>query len=62
MTLPKLLPRDPSAEQRTRYFIDKVREILNSLILDGTIQEIRPGVWVLTSTDENILANQIFGS
>ncbi len=62
MNLPTL-PRDPTADVRTRRFMDLLHGILNSLLTQLAIIQTEPGTFVIaTNTDQFILANQIFGA
>ncbi len=54
------LGRDPEASIRTREFIDRVRSILNALLLAGEIEQIGLGNWTAITAD-TIIGHQVFG-
>ncbi len=61
MTTPLTVGRDPAAEKRTREFQQRVAQILNSLILNGSVSQTGQTYVFAYSRDQNILAGQIFG-
>ncbi len=59
---PLFLDRDPRQTTRTRRFEQVLQGMLNSLLQRGTIIQTGPGTYELATTDQLILANEIYGN